>query len=296
MGNKWAVIATWDFSYNGLCKAANMLNGGKDAFDASEQLAKMVEDDPEVTTVGFGAFPNAKGELELDAAFMNGRDLSLGCVLSVKGFKNPVSIARKVMTDCPHTVLTGLGAEEFADKHGCQRAIMITDDMRKAWEEKLLELQSGKDVLSGHDTVGVVALDSTGDIASATSTSGLSMKLRGRVGDSPLVGSGFYADNDVGGAAATGVGEDIMRGCTCFVAVELMRQGLHPQQAAEEAVRRTHNRLLRRGTAVGNMAVVCADKLGRFGAAANHEGFSYVAASFDKAPAVYRIEKEMIVK
>jgi N4-(beta-N-acetylglucosaminyl)-L-asparaginase len=276
--------------------AVGLLRRGRDAFDAAERLAQTVEDDPTVTTVGFGSMPNAEGELELDAAFMNGRDLSLGCVLGVKGFKNPICIARKVMTDCPHTVLTGLGAEEFADLHGCERAIMVNDSIRGAWQEKMEEYKRGDRSPAGHDTIGVVILDGRGDIAAATSTSGLAMKLRGRVGDSPLVGSGFYSDNEAGGATATGVGEDIMRCCTCFVAVELLRQGLHPRQAAEEAVRRTHRRLMSSRAAVGNIAVVCVDKTGRFGAAANHEGFTYVAASHERPPAVYEIKAEDIMR
>jgi isoaspartyl peptidase/L-asparaginase-like protein (Ntn-hydrolase superfamily) len=296
MENKWAIIATWGFSINGLRKAADMLGNGQDAFDASEQLARMVEDDPEVTTVGFGSFPNAKGELELDAAFMNGRDLSLGCVMSVKGFKNPVSIARKVMTGSPHNVLSGQGAEEFADANGCERAIMLTDSIRKEWDEKIAEQKGKQPDCFGHDTVGVVTLDTAGEIASATSTSGLAMKQRGRVGDSPLVGCGFFADNDVGGAAATGIGEDIMKGCTCFVAVELMRQGYPPQQAAQEAVRRTHRRLARHSAQVGAIAVVCANKDGEFGAASNHENFTYVAASYLRQPAVYEVGVEDIIR
>lgn len=296
MENKWAAIATWNFSLEGMRSAAALLGRGQDAFDAAEQLVRIVEDDPEVTTVGFGAMPNAKGELELDAAFMNGRDLSLGCALSVKGFKNPICIARKIMSCCPHSVLAGLGAEEFADLNGCERAIMVNDSIRRAWQEKMEEYKRGDRSPAGHDTIGAVILDGRGDIASATSTSGLAMKLRGRVGDSPLVGSGLYADNDAGGAAATGVGEDIMKGCTCFLAVELLRKGLHPREAAEEAVRRTHLRLMRcRGT-IGNIAVVCADKHGAFGAAANHEGFTYVAASHLLPPAVYEIKAQDIVR
>lgn len=293
MENKWAIIATWSFSINGLRTAADMLGRGQNAFDAAEQLARIVEDDPEVTTVGFGSFPNAKGELELDAAMMNGRDLSLGCVAGVKGFKNPVSIARKVMTDSPHNVLIGQGAEEFADAHGFERGIMLTDSIRKEWEAKITEQ---KTACFGHDTVGVVSLDTAGETVAATSTSGLAMKQRGRVGDSPLVGCGFYADSDVGGAAATGIGEDIMKGCTCFMAVELMRQGLSPKEAARQAVQRTHSRLARHSKEVGAIAVVCANKEGEFGAASNHENFTYVAASYLRQPAVYEIGVEEIIR
>lgn len=292
MESKWAVVATWRFSLPGVELCAPLLSAGGSAFDAAEQAARMVEDDPDVTTVGSFSFPNAMGEIELDAGFMRGRDLALGCVLGLQGYANPVSVARKVMEACPHTVLIGRGAEDFAAAHGFPRAILVNDAMRAAWDKKRREAQKP----SGHDTVGVAALDTAGEVAAATSTSGLAMKLRGRVGDSALVGSGLYADSDVGAAAATGVVEDIMRGCTSFVAMELMRGGMHPQQAAEEAVRRTHRRIARHRGDVGNIAVVCMNRAGQFGGAANHEGFTYAGASWEREPAYYEIKAEDIVK
>lgn len=290
----WVVIATWNFSLPGIEAAGNMLKDNGYCMDAVEKVAKMVEDDPEVDTVGFGGFPNIIGEVELDAAFMDGRDMSIGAVAGLKGFRHPVSVARKVMTDTPHNFLVGQGAEDFAMTNGFQRAVMVTDKMRQAWEKRRAELEKGNPGELGHDTVGIVALDTNGDMASATSTSGMAMKLRGRVGDSPLVGSGFYVDNDIGGASCTGVGEDIMKCCTAFHVVELMRQGYTPQNAAEEAVRRTHSRLARANKNPGNMAIVCADNKGNFGAAANHEGFTYAVASDKVAPVVYEVKSLVI--
>ena len=270
-----SVIATWGFSLAGVETASHILKSRGSALDAVEQVARMVEDDTVVETVGYGGFPNVKGEVELDAAFMDGRDLSIGAVIAIKGFDKPISIARKVMTDCPHNLLVDRGAQDYANLKGFQRKEMLTDKMKKAWEDRKAELEKGNTGDPGHDTVGVVALDFNGDMSVATSTSGLAMKLQGRVGDSPIPGSGFYVDNEVGGAAATGVGEDIMKGCISFHAVELMRQGYAPQMAAEEAVRRLHKRLAKYGKNVGNIAIVCADNKGNFGAAANHEGFQY---------------------
>lgn len=286
----WLVIATWNFSLKGIEAANDILRNNGSALDAVEQVARMVEDDPDVETVGFGGFPNLNGEVELDAAFMDGRDLSIGAVAGLKGFRHPVSVARKVMTDTPHNFLVGQGAEDFAASKGFSRSIMITDKIRKAWEERKACLEKGRQVELGHDTVGIVALDTNHNMAAATSTSGMAMKLRGRVGDSPLVGSGFYVDNEVGGAAATGLGEDIMKCCTCFVAVELMRQGYNPQEAAEEAVRRTHNRLAKYLEKVGCIAVVCADNKGNLGAAANHEGFTFAAASDKMDPIALSVQ------
>jgi len=136
-----------------------------------------------------------------------------------------------------------------------------------------------------HDTVGMVAMDMNGDMAAATSTSGIALKMPGRIGDSPIIGSGFYADNLGGAATATGVGEDIMRGCMSYYAVQLMADGLSAQQAAEKSMSQLHRRLaMARGgdNKVGKMAVICADKNGTLGAAANHNTF-YMYFAKDKA-------------
>lgn len=287
----WTVIATWGFSLNGVADAGKLLKERGSVLDAVEVVGRAVEDDPDVGTVGFGGFPNAEGEVELDAAFMNGDDLSIGSVAGVKGFRNPISIARKVMTDTPHNFLVGQGAEDFALHCGFERSILLTDKIVNLWNERKEEARKGNPTEIGHDTVGIVSLSMDGAMACGTSSSGWAMKLRGRVGDSPLVGSGFYVDNEVGGAAATGLGEDIMKCCTSFWAVERMRQGYMPQEAAEEAVRRTHRRLAKSLGKVGNIAVVCADNKGNFGAAANHEGFDYAVASEGLEPTVYKVQR-----
>ena len=284
---RWCIIATWNFSLEGIRWAKECLsNGNGCALDAVTGVARMVEDDPDVNSVGYGGLPNRNGDVELDAAVMDGRDLSIGAVASVTGFRNPVLIARHILREAPHHFLVGQGAEAYAEQMGMERACLLTEKSRQAWEQKMAELALPGQDPEGHDTVGIVALDNEGDMAVATSTSGIRFKLHGRVGDSPLVGSGFYVDNDVGGAAATGVGEEIMKGCTCYSVVELMRQGKSPQEAAEQAIWKTHNRLLRTRGNVGNMAVVCVDRQGRFGAAANHDDFTYVVATPETEPIV----------
>jgi N4-(beta-N-acetylglucosaminyl)-L-asparaginase len=286
----WCIIATWHFSLEGIKWAREYLDTGNGcALDAAAGVARMVEDDPNVNSVGFGGLPNRDGEVELDAAVMDGRDLSIGAVASVTGFRNPVMIARHVLQEAPHHFLVGQGAEVYAEKLGLERSCLLTEESRLAWEQKKADLYLPEIAPEDHDTVGVVALDKGGDMAAATSTSGISFKLHGRVGDSPLVGSGYYVDNDIGGAAATGVGEEIMKGCTCYSAVELMRQGLSPQEAAEQAIRKTHSRLLRTRSKVGNMAIVCADRQGRFGAAANHDDFTFVVATSETEPVVRQV-------
>jgi len=276
---KYAVISTWRFSKQAVMYAEQALQNGDNGLDTAEKAIILVENDPDVSSVGFNAYPNEAGEVELDAAVMDGKTLDIGAVISIKGFKNPVSVARKVMEESPHNVLAGIGAEEFALKHGFCRDILICDDMRGKWEKLKAEQKKGRDVLKGHDTVGMVILDTKGRMYTAVSTSGTGMKPRGRVGDSSLVGSGFYVDDDVGGAAATGWGEDIMKGCVCYQTVEYMRQGMEPDEAVREAVKRADKRIQN----ARNIAVVCADKYGRTGAYSNHAGFEYWVAS-DKLP------------
>ena len=293
----WAVISTWRFGLSAVMRASEILSCNGNSLDAVEEAIKEVEADPEVDSVGLGALPNWEGEVELDAAIMDGRDLSIGGVAGLKGFLHPISVARQVMRTLPHNLLVGEGASDFAGRHGFERAILITDKARQGWEERRQEALKGKRHMTGHDTVGVIAIDANGDMACGTSTSGTAMKQKGRVGDSPLVGSGFYVDNEVGGAAATGLGEDIMKGCLSFLVVELMRQGFPPQKAAEEAITRTIRRLSAAigsepasldnvPKQIGDISVIAMDRMGTWGAATNLERFEFAVATERSAPAL----------
>lgn len=283
----WAFISTWDFSLQAAEKAAEILCKGGDALDAAEHGIHLVETDPTVQTVGRGAFLNANGELELDAAIMDGNTMKMGVVAGVKGFEHPVTIARAVMEHTKHSILVGKGAEDFARKMGITEAdpdYLITEDARNAWKNAIDE---------GHDTIGAIAIDESGKMVAATSTSGANMKTPGRVGDSPIIGSGFYVESGIGGAAATGLGEDIMRTCCSFRVVELMRGGMAPQQAAETVVRTAHESILRHGGKPDCIALVCMNAAGEFGAAANHKGFEYACSSNQVAP--HRVKVDPIV-
>jgi len=276
----WASVATWHFALQAVSKAQEILQMGGKAVDAVEAGIHLVETDPTVESVGRGGFLNANGELELDAAVMDGTTLKMGVVAGVRGFEHPVSIARAVMEKTIHSILVGEGAEQFARKCGFEevpKEYMVTPEAIRIWEDK---------VAKGHDTIGQVALDNSGDMVVATSTSGASMKVPGRVGDSPIIGSGFYVETGVGGAAATGLGEDIMRTCCSFRAVELMRTGLHPQKAAEEVVKSAHEAILRHGGKPDCIALVCLNAKGEYGGAANHQGFSYACAREGEQPKV----------
>ncbi|MBP3705172.1 MAG: N(4)-(beta-N-acetylglucosaminyl)-L-asparaginase, partial [Clostridia bacterium] len=271
----WSAISTWPFSLQAVEKAADILKNGGTAADAAEAGIRLVESDPAVDSVARGGWLNAKGELELDAAMMHGDTLRIGAVAAVKGFEHPVTIARAVMEKSKHNILVGTGAEEFADKMGIERADedrLILPAARKLYEENIAKLS---DEIKGHDTIGLIALDQNGTIVCATSTSGASMKTPGRVGDSPIIGSGFYARSGVGAAVATGLGEDIMRTCCCFRVVSLMEAGLSPQEAVEKVVLDTTNIIQATGHYCDNIAIVCMNGKGEFGASCNHQDFTY---------------------
>lgn len=279
------VIGTWDFSLTGIKKAWEILNSGGPSSEAAIAVAIDAEDNPEVETVGYGGIPNRNGETELDAAVMNGDDFSVGAVLAICGYRNPSKIAERVRTHCNHNVLAGRGAEDFAVEQGFKKDILLTPAAIERWNR---DRNSGD---PGHDTIGAVAVDDSGKVFTATSTSGLAFKHKGRIGDSPLIGSGFYADSSVGGACATGVGEDIMRGCLCYEIVRLIKDGMLPAKACEKALLELHIRLIKSGRKVGNMAVVCADIYGNWGGCANHDNYTFAVASKNIEPHIVKVEK-----
>ena len=238
------VISTWDFGVRANTKAIEVLKKGGAALDAVQQGVMVVESDPKVTSVGYGGLPNSAGVVELDASIMEGNDLECGAVAGLSGFENPISIARKVMEEAPHVLIVGNGARQFALSKGFQERDLLTDGARKAWQEWRAgqEGQKEKGIKDDHDTIGMVAIDQRGQMAAACTTSGLAWKIPGRVGDSPLVGHGLYCDSAVGGAAATGVGEEVIKVCGSYQVVEFMRQGVHPQEAVKKVLQRVLDR------------------------------------------------------
>lgn len=281
----WAIVGTWPFSLQAVEAFAPGLAAGGAALEAAVAAARMIEDDERVDSVGRGGIPNAQGECELDAAVMDGTDLRIGAVAGFRHCPNPVLAARALVDHAEHNLLCGAGADAFARSLGLPQQPILTQAALARWQQLRNQREE-----KGHDTVCFLALSTDARMAVAVTTSGLSLKLPGRVGDSPLVGSGFYADDEVGAAAATGLGEDIMKGVVSFRAVEAMRRGLSPQQAAEEAVLHTHQRLVRGGHKPDNIAMVCLDRHGTFGAAANHREFAFSAANAHHAPALYPVE------
>ncbi|MBC5625324.1 N(4)-(beta-N-acetylglucosaminyl)-L-asparaginase [Clostridium sp. NSJ-49] len=290
---KYGMIATWRMAVEGITEAAKDLNNGATAGDAIEKAIKMVEDYPLYKSVGYGGLPNENCEVELDAAYMDGNTLSIGAVGGIRDFKNPISIARKLSEERFNCFLVGTGAEEYAHKNGFERVNMLTDRAKQFYEKRRKEtIEKGLSPYDGHDTVGMISLDSEGSMVAATSTSGLFMKRRGRVGDSPVSGSGFYCDSEVGGASATGLGEDLMKGCISYEIVRLMKEGMTPQQAADTAVSKLHDELTRRRGKSGDLSVVCMNNKGEFGAATNIAGFSFSVVRDGEEPQVYVCNKQ----
>lgn len=285
---KYAMIATWRMAVEGITSSKEILEKGGTAGDAIENAIKMVEDYPFYKSVGYGGLPNEDCEVELDAAYMDGDTLDIGAVAGIKDYKNPISIARKLSKERFNCFLVGAGAEAYAHKEGFERVNMLTDRAKMHYQKRRKEtIEKGLSPYDGHDTVGMIALDSEKKMVAGTSTSGLFMKKRGRVGDSPLSGSGFYVDSEVGGASATGLGEDLMKGCISYEIVRLMKEGYHPQEAADKAVEDLNAELKRRRGKAGDLSVVCLNNKGEFGVATNIDGFSFSVMTDDMEPTVY---------
>lgn len=236
-----------------------ILRNGGSAVDAVEKAANVIEVDPEDTSVGYGGLPNERGVVQLDASFMDGKTYSAGAVGCLENIKNPSSVARLVMQHTDHVLLVGAGALEFAKAWGFPEENLLTEKARKIWlrwkeemsptddwgsPEHLQNLSKNvsywkdfPDIEHHYGTTNVIAIDINGDIAGCTTTSGLSFKLNGRVGDSPIIGAGLYVDNEVGAAGATGRGEDVIKSCASYYIVLKMKEGRTPQQACEDALK-----------------------------------------------------------
>lgn len=233
------VISTWQHGLAANEAAWEVLGQGGSALDAAEAAVRVTEADPKVRTVGLGGRPDRDGIVTLDAAVMQGSG-ACGSVAGLENILHPVSVARRVMENTPHVMLVGAGAKQFALSEGFEETDLLTPESEKEWKEWLMGNPDYRPPINveNHDTIGLLALDADGRIAAACTTSGASYKYHGRVGDSPLIGAGLYADDAVGAATATGWGEAVIRACGCFLVVELMRQGHSPTEACRLAVER----------------------------------------------------------
>ena len=226
--------------------------------------------------------------VELDAGYMDGDTLDIGCVGAIQDFANPISIAKALSKETVNNFLVGAGAIKYAQQNGFERRNMLTKSAERFYHQRVKEIQDRQlNPYSGHDTVGMVCLDQDAHMCAATSTSGLFMKHAGRVGDSPIPGSGFYVDSAVGGACATGLGEDVMKGCVSYEIVRLMKDGKTPQEACEQAVKHFDAELRKRRGNAGDMSLIAMNNKGEWGVATNIEEFSFVVATSQLKPTVF---------
>ncbi|MEN6520181.1 MAG: N(4)-(beta-N-acetylglucosaminyl)-L-asparaginase [Armatimonadota bacterium] len=261
-------IATWRFGVAACTETMKHLHAGANGMDAVESGIRVIEEDTSVETVGYGGAPNSDGIVELDAAMMWGPGRRLGGVASLRDIGEAISVARRVLENTPHCLLAGEGAKQFAIENGFKPRNMLTETSKKKWEQ----WKATGYMEESHDTVCVLAIDSNGDVCAGTSTSGIRYKLPGRVGDTPLCGGGLYCDNEIGAAASTGQGEDIMRYAMSFRVVEEMRRGVSPMEACRSTMLwavtddpRMRDRI---------SCVMALNKAGEWGAAASKVGFS----------------------
>jgi N4-(beta-N-acetylglucosaminyl)-L-asparaginase len=284
------VISTWDFGIAANKEAWKTLEKGGRALDAVEAGVKIPEADMNNHTVGRAGYPDRDGHVTLDACIMDEFG-NCGSVAAIEDIAHPISVARLVMEKTPHVMLVGDGATQFAVEQGFKREKLLTPESEKAWKEWLktakysptINIENKQHVPGSkynHDTIGMLAIDAKGNISGACTTSGMAFKLHGRVGDSPIIGAGLYVDNEVGGATSTGVGEEVIRNVGSFLVVELMRQGLSPEDACKEAVKRIIKKKpdTAKNIQVGFLAI---NKKGEYGAYAIQSGFSFAVCNAD---------------
>ena len=268
------ILSTWRTGIRANDRAFEVLQSGGSVLDCVEKGVNVIENDPNVGTVGIGGFPDEEGHVTLDACIMDSRQ-RCGSVAFLQHIKNPVSVARKVMEDTKHVMLVGEGALNFALKQGFKKEILLTEKSLAGWRKRKAE-QDGKlpEInVENHDTIGMIARDAEGNLSGSCTTSGAGMKLYGRVGDSPIIGAGLYVDNDIGAACATGWGEAVIENAGSAMVVELIRHGRSPQEACEEIVKRIARKFEDwKSIQVGFIAM---DKAGRAGAYAIQKGFTY---------------------
>ncbi len=294
MSDNPIVVSTWDFGQAANLEAWKILSRGGRAVDAVEAGVRIPEADPSNHSIGYGGLPDRDGHVTLDACIMD-EDYNAGSVMCLEYIMHPISVARLVMEKTPHVVLCGEGALQFALANGFKKENLLTPEAEKMWKEWLNtskyqpEMNSENRLydkktdpvpggISNHDTIGMIAVDAKGNIGGACTTSGLAYKMHGRVGDSPIIGAGLYADNETGAATSSGVGEEVIKIVGSHLIVELMRHGASPLRACTEAVERIvkRNASKAKDIQVGFLAI---NKKGEYGAFAVQKGFTYSVKS-----------------
>jgi N4-(beta-N-acetylglucosaminyl)-L-asparaginase len=268
------VLSTWNFGLQANVEAWKILSKGGRALDAVEAGARVPEGDPNETSVGLGGLPDRDGRVTLDACIMDEFG-NCGSVAFLEHIVHPISVARRVMEKTPHVMLAGEGALQFALANGFKKERLLTKESEKVWKEWLKKAEY-KPVanIENHDTIGIISLDSAGNLSGACTTSGMAFKMRGRIGDSPIIGAGLYVDNEIGAATATGVGEEVIKIVGCHLVVELMRQGNSPEDACRLAVERIAAKSPEKAKQV-QVGFLALNKNGEYGAYCLQKGFTY---------------------
>ena len=269
--NNPVVLSTWNFGLAANEEAIKVLNSGGSSMDAAEKAARHAEADPENNSVGLGGLPDEKGKVTLDACVMDSTG-NAGSVAFLQNIKHPVSVARKVMDDTKHVMLVGEGARQFAVASGFKESNLLTKKSEKEWKNWLKDRRE-MTPHETHDTISVLVQDANGDLSGACTTSGWAYKMHGRVGDSPIIGSALFVDNEVGSAAATGLGEEVIKTVGSFLVVEMMRQGYPPEEACKEALNRVIK--LHNGNPDFQIGYIAMRKDGEVGAACLKWSFDY---------------------
>jgi N4-(beta-N-acetylglucosaminyl)-L-asparaginase len=267
-------LSTWAHGKPANERAAEVFQAGGSLLDAVEKGINVPESDPAVMSVGYGGRPNAEGEVELDAAIMDGTRHRAGAVAGLHSIKNAISVARQVLEKTRHTTLAGEGALHFALKMGFKPEQLLTPESLKQWLEWKANPNRKtfwQNPTENHDTIGMVATDGKGHVVSGCSTSGLAWKISGRVGDSPLVGCGVYADDNVGAASATGDGDLMTNYCTSVSIVHIMARGASPQDACLELLQ--HMAKTDPQNRSQDVCVIALSTRGEIGAAAMHKNY-----------------------
>ena len=284
----------------GIGAAIEVLRGGGSAIDAIVAGIELVEANPEDHSVGYGGLPNLLGEVELDASIMDGRNLAAGSVGALQNYQEAILLAKQVMDTLPHVLVVGAGAERLAAESGLSETNLLTPEAERVWRSRLTVPPDGRDAYIGrmrelvvaafsdpeapdlpedhHGTVNFIARDRNGNIACGVSTSGWAWKYPGRIGDSPIIGAGNYADNRWGAAACTGRGEMAQRLCTAHSVVTFMRFGLSLDEALRQAVGDLH---ALKDHYWSDVNIIAIDREGNHGAASTHPGKTYICMRDD---------------
>jgi isoaspartyl peptidase/L-asparaginase-like protein (Ntn-hydrolase superfamily) len=276
------VISTWIHGMEANAGAWTILGEGGTALDAVQKGVAVTESDMNNRSVGLAGRPDRDGHVTLDACIMD-HDSRCGSVAFLEDIQHPIDVARAIMDKTPHVMLVGEGAQKWALENGFSKVDFEVPipEVQKDYENWLIksEYKTGVNV-ENHDTIGMLALDASGRMAGACTTSGMAYKIRGRVGDSPIIGAGLFIDGDVGGATASGVGEAMIRTAGCSAVVESMRRGASPEEACYDIVQR----ILKKHPGVEGMQVgfLAMNMQGEYGGFSVYNGFNYALRSKDR--------------